>query len=95
MPRLGNDQRGSGADDPACLGQNDLELAWVALARQLTRLLRGLDVIEPHHPALGLRDHLLRYHDHVAGHELRCLRDERAQVVALAYLRKTFDRDDR
>ena len=43
----------------------------------------GLDVLDPHDAALGLRDGLLRDDDDVAVLELRPRRDQRAEVVAL------------
>ena len=74
------------ADDRASpRARIDLDLARVALARRRARtaLVGGLDVVEPHDAALGLRDRLLRDDEHVAVLELGALRDERGEIVAL------------
>ena len=72
-------------DDLLRLAQDRLDLTRVALvAGQLARLRRRLEVVDPHDPALGLRDRLLRDDDDVAVSQLDEADDERGEVVALA-----------
>ena len=67
---LGDDETAAGADDPHGLAQNHLELADVGLrACELAGSLGGLDLVERDHPALCLRDCLLRDDDDVPGLE--------------------------
>ena len=54
------------------------------LRREGPRTLTGLDVLERPHPALGLRDDLVRDREHVAVGEIgrSRFREERGEVVA-------------
>ena len=95
MARLGDDEAPAHADEAHRLPQDRLEPTRVLLgAGELDRLGGGLELVEPHHAALGLGDHLLRHDHDVAVLEPDPLRDERRHVVALAHLRDPLDGED-
>jgi len=60
-------------------------------ARDLHRLRAGGHVVEVDNPALRLRHHLLRHHQHVTGFESRAGRNQFGQVVSRLHLGQPFD----
>ena len=93
--RLGDDERQPNAHDPCSLAEDHLDPARILLvAGDLPRPVRRLDAGESDDPAFGLRDDLLREHDHVAVLELDLRDDELGKVVPFLDLRQSGDRDD-
>src|ERR1700704_6853055 len=103
VPRFRNQHPGRLADDPDRLRKYDLYVTWVE-ADSLTDIRcprGGVHSVELHHPALGLRDHLLGDDDnvtHLEGHaeSPEALHDEVRQGCALDDLREPgygIDRD--
>jgi hypothetical protein len=92
---LSDDERQPNSYDARRLAEDDLDAARILfVACDLQRPLRRLDAREGDHSAFGLRDDLLREHDHVAVLELDLRDGERGQVVAFLDLRQAGDRDD-
>ncbi len=99
MPGLGDHERGPGADDLAALAEDHLGAACVSvLTRELHRPRGRLDVGEPHHSSLHLRDRLLGDDDDVAVLQPACSAcggmEQAAEVLTLDELREPFERDD-
>ena len=73
-------------------------MARIAIAGELERALGRLDSVEADHPALGLRDDLLRDDEHVGVLEAACaigrFRQERHEIVAFLDLRDALERED-
>ncbi len=95
MARLGDHEGAACSDDALRLTENDLDPARIAVARELTRASRGLDLVQAHDAALDLRDRLLGDDEHVAVLELSPLGDHAREVVPRAELRQPADRRDR
>ena len=95
VARLGDHERAARANDALRLAENDLDPPRIAVARELTRSGRRLDLVQAHDAALDLRDRLLRDDEHVAVLELGALDDHARQVVAFAELRQPADGRDR
>ena len=68
-PMLDNQQTRAMAHDPFRFGQHHFDKArvFVDLCCKRDRALRGLDRRHVHVTSLGLRDDLLRHHQHIAG----------------------------
>ena len=95
MTRLRDHERAAGAHDALRLAEDHLDSARVALAGDLTRPRRGLDVVQSHDSPFDLRDRLLRDDEDVSVLELRALGDEARQVVSFAQLGEPLDGRDR
>jgi hypothetical protein len=85
-----------GAEDSLALGQDQLDQRRVLVqpGRQLLRLGARLDVGQPAHPALALRDRFLGDDDDVARLQCRPLGDQLAERVSCAELGQAGDRED-
>ncbi len=95
MPGLDDQERRADPDDVDRLAQDHLGAAGIlVVAGELERALRRLDVVQPDDAALRLRDRFLRDDEHVAVLERLAFDDERGEIVALADLGETFDRED-
>ena len=94
MRRLGDDERRPRAHDALRFAEDDLEPARVLAARQLSRAIRRLHVVETYDAPLDLRDGLLRDDDDVAVLEVDSFGDQRAEVVPLSQLGNACDGDD-
>jgi hypothetical protein len=95
MLGLGDDERQANSYHARRLTEDDLDPARILLvAGNLSRPLRRLNTGESDNPTFGLRDDLLREHDHVAVLELDLGDDELCQVCPFLDLRQAGDRDD-
>ena len=98
MPGLGDDQRRPDANDLCALAQDRLDVARVAVVRELERARGGLDLVQAHDASLRLRDGLLRDDEHVArpraAGALGCVGQERPEIVAVLDLRDALERND-
>ena len=86
MPRLADEHPVARPHDLGRLVEHGLHEPRVlaVLRREGPSALAGLDLLEQPHPALGLRDDLVRDHQHVAVREIgrSGLREEGGEVVA-------------
>ena len=93
--RLGDDERQPNSYDARRLAEDDLDTARILLvAGDLYAPARRLDAGESDNSAFGLRDDLLREHDHVAVLELELRSDEPRPGRPFLDLRQAGDRDD-
>ena len=95
MACLRDHERAARAHHAFRLPEDHLDPARVALAGDLTRLRRGLDVVQPHDSSFDLRDRLLRDDEDVSVQELGALGYEACQVVSFAQLGEPVDGSDR
>ena len=94
VPCLGDNQRRSYAHDARGLAKDHLDPPGILVTGDLTRAFGRLDIGQTDDAALGLRDGLLRDHEHVSILELDPGGDQLGEVVSLPNFGQAVDRDD-